>query len=214
MKNRLPKLLLAAIVFTATNVWAQDEESFTNYEAIVNELKASADYEPPRTEPDLNWDEVALQGGMSIVTSFVNINAPGSGSGSGMLKGFEAHAGANLFTRQVRGEIAFRTFAPEDLSGGLHVNLRELETRLIFLPVLADKMLLRMGFGFTARYMDLDAKTFHGSETTPASALILGFEHKLSRAVSVGPDIAYRSALSDTFDKSAWDAAIRLNASF
>ena len=201
----------------ATNVWADEDGSYVNYDSIVNELKADAEDVPSPTPDPLGWEEVALHGGMSIATAFLSVTAPNGATGTGMLKGFEAHAGANLFSRQARAEIAFRSFAPEDF-GKVHVDLREIEARLMFLPVLRDKMLLRMGFGLAARYMDIDGRqggnTVHSEATTPSSALIIGFEKQLSPAVSVGPDLAYRSALTDSFDKSSWDAAIRLNATF
>lgn len=209
--------LLAACIWGATNVQADEDGSFVSYEAIVSELKANADDVVPAPRNDLNWDEVALHGGMSLATSFISIDAPNGAHGDGMLKGFEIFSGANLFSKQARAEIGFRSFAPEDL-GRINVDLKELEARMIFLPTLYDRTLLRMGLGLTLRYMDLDSRkdnaSTHSKATTPASSLILGIEHKISKAVSVGPDFAYRSALNDSFDKSAWDAAIRLNATF
>ncbi len=209
--------LIAIAILSSTNVWADEDGSYTNYDAIVNELKADAEDRPEPVVEGLGWDEVALSAGMSVATSFISITAPNGATGGGMLKGFEIFTGANLFSKSARGEIGFRSFAPEDF-GKVHVDLREFEARLIFLPPLRDKLTMRMGLGLTARYMDIDGRTNgkseHSEAMTPATALILGLEHRLSRAVTVGPDIAYRSALSDSFDKSAWDAAIRLNASF
>lgn len=209
--------ILSLTILCATNVWAEEDESFVNFERIVTELKADADDMPNETEEHPEWNEVSIFGGMAIATSFISVTAPNGANGGGMLKGFEAFVGASLLTPQARAELAFRNFAPEDF-GKVHVNLREFEARLVFLPVLQKKTSLRMGFGLTARKMDIDGRHNNSSEhseaTTPASALIMGLEHKVSRSVSVGPDVAYRSALSDSFDKSAWDAAIRLNATF
>lgn len=209
---------IAISVLCATNVRAENgDDSFTSYDAIVNELKADADDFPEPVQEELGWDEVAISAGMSIATSFISITAPNGATGGGMLKGFEVFTGANLFSKKARAEIGFRSFAPEDF-GKVNIDLREFEGRLIFLPVLRDKLTMRMGLGLTARYMGIDGRANESSEhseaTTPATALILGLEHKLSRMVTVGPDLAYRSALSDSFDKSAWDAAIRLNATF
>lgn len=217
MQKTLKATIFAGLATFATYVQAADDESFVSYDAIVNELQADADDVPPPPEEQLNWDEVALHGGMGIVTSFVSLTAPNGASGGGMMKGFEAHFGANLFSKKARAEFAFRNFAPEDF-GNLHVDLKEFEARLIFLPVLAYKTLLRMGAGLTTRYMDIDGRAngtwAHDEATTPATSLILGAERRLSKAVSIGPDFAYRSALNDSFDKSSWDAAIRLNATF
>ena len=208
---------IALTVLCATNVRADEDGSYTNFDAIVSELKADAEDTTQPVRDDLNWDEVALSGGMALAGSFVSITAPNGATGGGMLKGFEVFTGANLFSKKARAELGFRSFAPEDF-GKVHVDLRELEARLMFLPVLRDRLTMRMGMGLTMRYMDIDGRaggvSEHAEASTPATALILGLEHKLSRAVSVGPDVAYRSALNDSFDKSAWDAAIRLNATF
>jgi len=218
MADCLKVTALTLAILCTTNVWANyDDDSFVNYDSIISELKASAEDVPEVVQNPLGWDEVAIHGGMSIATSFVSITAPNGAFGGGMMKGFEAHIGMNLFSRVARAELAYRSFAPEDF-GKVHVDLREVEARLIFLPVLQDKLLLRMGFGLTARYMEIDGRhngeSVHSEATTPASSVIVGVERKLSPAVSVGPDIAYRSALTDSFDKSSWDAAIRLNATF
>jgi hypothetical protein len=209
--------LIATFAFSATNVWAEDDGSFTNYDAIVNELKADAEYNPEPLRDELGWEEVAISGGMALATSFISITAPNGASGGGMLNGFELFGGANLFSKKARGEIGIRSFAPGEF-GKVNVNLREIEARLMFLPVLREKLTMRMGMGITARYMDVDGQvngvSVRSEATTPASALILGLERKLSPAITIGPDLAYRSALTASFDKSAWDAAIRLNATF
>jgi len=216
MKNQISTLLIATATAFTTNVWAYDDESYSNYDSIVNELKASAEERQTPEHPDLNWDEVALQGGLSFVTSVPSValsGVNGTKTASMLLKGFEAHAGANLFSKRVRGELAFRNFVPEDL-GSTQVKLRELQARIVFLPPIQDKYFLRMGFGLGARYMDVNLGGNRASTTTPAASLILGFEHKFTHTISIGPDIAYYSPLNDSFDKSSFDGAIRLNASF
>jgi hypothetical protein len=217
MKNQVSILLIASAAAFTTNVWGTEDGSYTNYDAIVNELKASADEHEAPQEPDLNWDEVALQGGLSFVVSSPSVSIPSPEgrltANSLFLKGFEAHVGANLFSKRVRGEVAFRNFVPEDF-GSTMAKLRELQARLMFLPPIQDKNYLRMGFGLSVRNMDVTIGDYSASTTTPAASLILGFEHKFTHTISVGPDIAYYSPLNDSSDKSSFDGAIRLNASF
>lgn len=214
MKEQFSILLVAIAALTSTNVWAYDDESYTNYDSIVNELKASADDSSVPEQPDLNWDEVALHVGMAYVNSIPSLRTPAGEPSFGMVNGFEVHTGANLFSKKVRGEIAFRNFMPADNGSG-HFKLRELQARVLALPPINDSNLLRMGIGLSARYMDIElGREFNGSSTTPAANLILGFEHRFTRSIAVGPDVAYYSPLSTTFDKSSWDGAIRLNATF
>ena len=186
--SRFAKILVvSAAMLAATNVWAIDEESFVEYDAIVNELKASADHTPAMMTDDLDWEDVAITGGMSLVTSYVHIVAPNGMSGSGLLKGFEAHGGANLFTKKARAELAFRNFAPEEFRSTFQADLKEFEARVVLLPALRDKLLLRMGFGLTVRYMDINTRNAKGSEnfssSAAASSMLVGMEHRLSKAV-------------------------------
>lgn len=210
--------LLAMLALTPFVSGAEDE-SFVNYDSIVAELRADADRPVPVSDGDLGWDEVAIHGGLGLATSIVQIDTASGVSGSGLLKGLELYFGMNLFTRKAKAEAAFRNFVREELDADLSAELKEFDLRVVFLPALRNRTLLRMGFGFSARYMDIDTRTPSGwrswHESTPASILLLGIEHKLSKNVSLNPDISYRSAMTaNTFDKSAFDASFRLNATF
>lgn len=212
--------LFLILATTATNVRADDSDdsAYVNYDSLVSELKASAE-EPAAAPSPTDWEDVAIHLGAGIVTSFVDVTSPEGINGAGVLKGFEAHAGANLFSKKARAEMLFRNYASEPLSSTLSAHLREFELRLVFIPIVRDKMRVRAGAGFAARYMDLRSRSFgrirEHSTSTPASTFMVGFERKLTHSVSVGPDLSYRSAvISETFDKSAWDASLRINATF
>lgn len=209
-------MVLGAFVAT-TNVWAMDdEESYTNYDAIVADLSESANASDKPVAPDaFDWDEVAIHGGVGLATTFVQIDT-GDVRSTGLLKGFEGHFGVNLFSRAARAEGALRSFMPSETSGGTTTELKEFELRVFYMPQIFNKTALRLGGGVAARYMTFNVPGQASySLSTPASSFTLGFERKMSPHVAVGPDIAYRSALiSDTIDKSAWNASLRLNATF
>ncbi len=213
-------LVLMYAAVSSTFVWADDEdESYTGYDSIVSQLQTAAEKNPQIQSEDMNWEEVAIHGGVGITTSYVHVASPEGALGSGLMKGFEAHFGMNMFTRQIRVEGIFRNFAQEDLSSDVTADLKEFEFRGVYMPLMRDKMRLRFGMGLSARYMDISAKS--GSKwtphkvSTPASSFMIGFERKISSSVAIGPDLTYRSALiSETFDKSSWDASLRLNATF
>jgi hypothetical protein len=215
--------MLATLFLFSTNVLAAAEEdkSYTNYDSIVNELKASIDDTPqaPPLQEDFDWQEVALHGGLGFATSYVSINAPNGTAGTGLLKGIVFNFGMNLFTRSIRAEGAFSSYAQEELDNNLKADLKEFELRVVYLPKLQQNTYMRLGLGLAARYMSLDSRVNdqwqNYQASTPSSVLLLGFEQKVSSTISFGPDISYRSALeSDTFDKSAWNASFRLNATF
>lgn len=204
-----------------TNVWAQDEESFSSYESIINELKATAEAPEPSTEREhgIDWEDVAIHGGLSAAFSYISAESPTGRVGTGLLKGFEGHFGMNLFSTVSRAEMVYRNFSPEVLSRDMTFTMNEFEARIVFLPVLRDRLLLRMGAGLSARQTEATflegAKSTHVTQAHGASSILLGFERKLAREVSLGPDFTYRSPLTDdSLEKSSWDASFRLNATF
>lgn len=204
----------------STKVWAI-EESYSNYESIVNDLKASARDKPQSTEaPEYDWEDVAIHTGLAMQGSWVSITAPNEAQGSALMKGLEFSFGMNLFSKKVRAEGAFTSFSQEELDPNLKAELKSFELRLIYSPSIQDGMQLRVGTGLAARYMNLEARTISGPWTeyqasTPASIFLLGVERKLSKTITLGPEASFRSAVvGETFDKSAWDASFRLNATF
>ena len=196
---------------------ADEEESYRGYDAIVGDLKASAETSTtkiPRAE-DLNWDEVALQGGLGVTFSMIQFAGENNVNGSGLLKGFEVHGGFNLFSKVARAEAAFRNFGSESLPGSINAVMRELEARIVFLPVVNDMMSLRMGLGLATRFLSLHAPESSLSENTPFYSLLLGFEKKFAKNLAFGPEISHHAALdAASFDKYSWDASVRLNATF
>lgn len=219
MFNFLLFALVASSLLVSPNVWAEEDGSYLSYDAIVNELKTSSHDVPQPVTADADWEDVAIHGGIGFATSYVTVVSPDGSRGSGLLKGLQLNFGVNLFTRSVRAEGAFSSYQQEELDHNLKADLKEFELRLIYLPLAQEGINLRLGFGLAARYMGLDSNLSSGwanyRASTPSSFLLLGFERKLSKNLAMGPDISYRSAVvSDTFDKSAWDASFRLNATF
>lgn len=208
-----------ALTLNPTIAGAEADDSYTSYDDLVSDLRTQADDVSPLTKDPVDWNEVALHGAVGLATSYITVESPDGITGTGLLKGFEANAGANLFSRKARGEAVFRSFAKESLDNDLYAELRELEGRIVFLPELDRQTTLRMGAGLSFRYMDLSARKFgrwsHYETSTPSSGLLLGLERRVAKTVTVGPDLAYRSAMrKDTFDRSSWNAALRLNAQF
>jgi hypothetical protein len=202
-------------VFT-TNVQADEDDSFVNYDAIVNDLRASADTEPRPVREEFDWDEVALSGGLSLSGSFANFNVPSRGPVSGLMKGFEAHIGFNLFSKVARAEAAFSNYGQESLASNVVADMREYEARLVFLPFLQDKLLMRMGASLSERSISLHSGNGPSIQDTLAYySLLLGCERKVSSNVSFGPDIAYHAPFySSPVARSSWDTSLRLNATF
>ena len=216
MMNFRTLCIMACLAGLTTNVWADEDDSYTNYDAIVSDLRLNADtaLAPPVRE-ELDWDEVAISGGLSLAGSFANFEVPGRGAAAGMLKGFEAHIGFNLFSKVARAEAAFSNYGQETLASNLVGDMREYEGRLVFLPYLQDNLLLRMGASLSMRSMSLHSTELNIQDTQAYYSLLLGCERKVSRNVSFGPDIAYHAPFDAlSVARSSWDTSLRLNATF
>ncbi len=218
---RQPTYVLASLLLLlalSTNVRADEDGSYVGYDAIVSELKASAE-DIPKPAPANDWEEVALHAGIGLSTSLVSFHLPDGNSGSGLFKGLQVSGGFNLFSRDMRAEAAYSSYQHESFDGNMGGDLKEFEARIVYSPRTSTGMIARLGAGLAARYMDI---TVHGSgrETaynvsTPTSLLLFGLEKKVGKSIAVGPDISYRSAIGGaTIDKTSWDASLRLNATF
>ncbi len=209
-----------ALLSSSAFVWAEEDGSFTNYEAIIKDLKTSAN-ETPLTVPtkDYDWEDVAIHAGAAVAGSWVAVNGPDQAGGSGLLKGIEVNFGINLFSKSVIAEGAYLNFAEENLNPQLKTDLKEFELRLVYCTRLQDDVHLRLGAGLAARYLTVDSyANSHWSTTqytSPSSVFLLGVERKISKILTFGPEISYRAAIgSDTFDRSSVDGSLRLNATF
>ena len=216
--NKVIRATLVLVLGFATAAAAADGDSFTTYDSIVNELKSDAEIDFKPKHEVMDWESVAISGSLGVAGALVDVpNVGGSGrGGAGFMKGFEAAVGANTFSKQARAELAFRNYAGEKLSGGVHADMREFEARMIFLPPLRDDTRVRMGLGLSERIL---SATPERGRTVDRSGLyyglLMGLEHQVSKAVSIGPDLAYRDSLNNRSDrKSSWDASFRLNANF
>lgn len=213
--------IVGALLLFPALVLADDDASYTNYDAIVSELRASADDRPaaPPTRDTFDWEEVAIHGGIGLATSWASVATPNGAVGSGLMKGVTVNFGTNLFTRRLRAEGAFSSFAQEGFDENLKASLKEFELRVMYMAAANPNTTLRFGLGLAARYLTIDAANAGRWEnyqsSTPSSVAMIGFERKITSNVAVGPDLSYRSALiADTLDKSAWNASFRLNATF
>jgi hypothetical protein len=214
------KYLLCAMIGFSTMVWAsEDDDNFTSYDSIVNDLKADAEDVIPASDP---WDELGIYGGLGFATSYIRAEIPGTQRVSGLLKGLEGHFGIDMFTKFVRVEGAFRIFAQENLDDRATATMKEFELRAVYIPAPLARNLVRMGAGMTARYLDVhirgnndgdgDAKY---SASAPASVFFVGMQRRLGQNVAFGPDVAYRASLvEDSYMKPSWDLCLKLDANF
>lgn len=210
---------LAALALFSTNVLADADGSYVGYDEIVNELKNTIKEESEPKPPPEDDQDTAMHGGLALTTSWVSLNTPNGAGSAGLLKGAEFSIGMNLFSKNYRAEGAFSNYSQANLNSTNKADLREFEARLVYLSALEDVTNLRLGTGISARSMDIDSyangRWSSYQSSTPNWIFMAGFERKVLPNFTIGPDLSLRTAMvGDAYEKTAWDASFRLNATF
>lgn len=196
---------------------AQDE-SLVGYDSIVEELSSSTYSGDSLGGADM-LSNVKLHTGLGISTSYLTI-APERGSRmNAFMRGVEFNFGIDLFSENWISEVAVRTYQPEDVNETTQISMREFDLKLTYQSQIAQSLRSRFSGGLAARYLkfrsrDADEITKR-QYSTPASIMAAGLQYSINKAISIGTDLSYRTALIDeTVDDSSFDASVRLDAQF
>ena len=195
-----------------------DDDNTIGYDSIVRELKSTSTYREPIAPSD-PFSEILFHGSMGYTSSYVIIDPEYGNKMHGVLKGVEFTLGIDLLSKYWLAEMSIRSFQPEDLSPQTQISLREFDLKIIYHDDLSRSMSYRLGAGLSSRYLKFKSRVSEevvkDRYTTPSSILTGGIQVHISKIISIGPDLAYRTALiDDTVDKQSFDANIKLNAQF
>lgn len=232
-------LILLFLTFTISAFAQYEDENTIGYDQIVEELtdrprtraKYKVDYDDP-------FASVLMHGGVGVTSSHLSIETGDGPSKNGFHKGVEFNFGIDLFSPVWIAEGTVRSFGSEEFDE-LNVSLKEFDLRLIHRIPVGNNFFLRFGGGLAARYLKVDQwvnnekETIEVAETekstsetpqktlsqrtftTPSSIFIIGLDSALNKTVSLGIELAYRSALiEETIDKSAFDAILKVDTHF
>lgn len=201
------------------SAWAQSDQdnSFFNYESIVSELSSSKTQSNPS-----NYDpfaDVRIHAGVGLVSSLISLQTFDGDRFSGFQNGFEANLGIDLFSPLWMAEGAIRRYSVSELDRSTSSALHEFNLKIIYRTPASRSLKLHFGFGLAARFLELKRKiqnqVQNEEHSTPSSILSIGLESPLSRELSLGVELGYRSAMvRDTIDRSAMDASLKLAAHF
>ena len=203
---------MVALALVQSQARAQD----AGYNSIVNELSSSTAW-PPEGDP---LDSVKLHAGLGMATSYVNVEPEHGKTVGGLLAGIETSFGIDLLSNYWLAEGSVRSFNNDHLTRGTIVGLKEFDLKVIYHDTLASQFSYRFGTGLAARYLTLSSTlgerlTDQERYTTPSAIFLVGLSARISGMISVGTDFSLRTAMiSDTVDKTALNAALRLDAQF
>lgn len=189
----------------------------SSFDSILEDLsqESSSNLTLPSEEAD-PFAKIKMHAGVSFLVTHMNLGAINGKRYSGFLNGVQLGFGIDLFSPLWLAEGSIRNYGT-DRFDDLKVSLSEFDLKVIHRPSMTRWLRLRMGGGVAARYLQLAgaSEKANAKYTTPASLFLLGMETQITRVVSFGADVGYRSALvRDTLDRSAIDANLRVEAHF
>jgi hypothetical protein len=195
--------------------FAQD---YYSYDEIVKTLDQGR-VSTPAKQIENPFDKIKMHAAVGMVGSYITV-APKSGKQmSGVMNGFDATFGIDLFDPQWVTEFGMRSFNEARMNDRTtRLSLREFDLKVVYQPMITRTIRARIGGGLAARYLTYDSSLDNsGMEkyTTPASILKAGFIAKLTDMLSLGVDLSYRNRLiSETIDQNSLDSTIRADLSF
>ena len=216
---KLVSTAVFVLIAHSSLAFSQDgEDDIVSFDSIVNELSSPSSttrLDHSSTDPFAN---VLYHAGVGATSSQVTIRNSENKDIRGFMKGIEINLGIDLFSKNWRAEGSFRNFAEEKLSTNL-ASLKEFDLKLAYQSIPKKSIVFRAGGGLAARYLtfteNVKGTLIRTEYTTPSSLIYLGMGSLISPAISIGAEVAFRSAMIDeTADRSSLDASVRIDAKF
>lgn len=221
-----------AIAFTTLALAApsydtDDESNYVNYDSIVEDLQKQGVKQPAaagaRTTARKGWfssgasgdpfENVWIHAGVGFAQTTQNLALPNGRETYMAGRGVQAALGIDILGPNLAAEGTARTFGETEDSVS-KVSLKEFDLKIIF-KGRQSSLGYRAGAGLSARYMTVRSGTDTYDVTTPASVFTLGGDLFLTPSFSIGIDLSTRNAMiSETFDRTSYDGAIRLDTHF
>ena len=213
LKNIVSALLLTTLSFSASAV---DNEEEIGFETIISQLNKSSNKvrQKDLQEPSTLIDDVRIHSGVGFVQSFVRVNSPTKNTLQGFHQGIQASLGIDLFSRNWIAEGTIRSFGEESIEDS-QVKLREFDLKVIYHNDSRSLFGYRAGFGLAARNLTLIENGKEEKFSTPATIALFGIDTHVSRTITIGGELSYRTALvSESADRSSVDIALKFDAHF
>lgn len=214
MKN----LFVLAMVLCLTSLsyaYEDDFEEGLNYDAIIKKLSQS---ENQVESTGSMLDDVKIHAGVGLANSLYNIKHRNGENTYAAQRGVEVALGIDLFSKYWVAEGSFRNYGQQTFQNA-KLSLKEFDLKVVHRDVISQGWGYRLGGGIAARYLTVDYQgpgLKYGQEfQTPATIVQGGLESYLSRRLSLGADLAWKSALiEDTPDRTVYEVVLRLAGHF
>lgn len=209
-------ILLSFVQAPLANAAIEDEESYSSYESIVQELTSSRSQQN-RVAPLDPMEMIRFHASLGWVSSRLALNLPAGLPNATTMTGIETRFGIDLFSPYWIAEGAIRSFNPENINE-FEMNFREFDLLVNNRNVVSRSFSFLFGAGLSARYLDFSTPPpgfSKANNTTPASVLTVGLSTQITKVMTFDAALSYRKALvQDTADSGAVDGVFRLSGHF
>lgn len=213
MKKTFFAILPFVFIFTInTKVQAQEYEE-VSYDELVNRLSKKKNSISQSTNSNV-LDEIMIHAGFGLSTSSLSYEVSGVPAQK-QISGFQLSLGIDLFSPQWVAEGAIRNFGSQETASEVK-SFREMDLKIMYKSLVeTNSLYFHLGTGITTRYLKISNYGSEVNETTPASVFFIGLDNPLSKFLSVGFDLSYRSGmLNKSIDKSSVDLMLRMDTHF
>lgn len=218
------KYTLAFLRFTTAifllygSTFAQADENWLGYDAIVEELSQRTTVKAPLAFEN-EVPDILLHAGIGLASSYVGLDQGQVGAQGGFGRGFEVNFGIDLFSSKWLAEGSVRTYQFDRIDQTSELRLTEFDLKLVHTDLLTQSVRYRIGGGLSARYLDFTANAASAfanrQSNTPASIFLIGFSTNIVPGFTLGSDLSYRQALvSETVETSSIALGLRVDTHF
>lgn len=212
--------LLTPLLTPHAHAMVEDEaidESLMDYDSIVRELSRGPQSTNTSTlpgRPHSPFDDVLMHGGVGLTGTVARFMHEGKRVHMNQ-QGIQAALGIDLFSQHWLAEGTARSFGDVDYNL-TNVSLKEFDLKIYYHERMSGQIGMRIGGGLSARYLSIrEGEGTPVVHTTPSSIASLGLEYFISNGISVGTEIATRnSMITETIDRSSFDATVRFDTHF
>jgi hypothetical protein len=129
-------------------------------------------------------------------------------------RGFQVSLGIDILGPNLTAEGAVRNF-PESDESTTRVSLREFDLKTYLKTRPSGHLTLRGGLGLGARDLSYRRGPDSFESSTPVSLVSIGADYYVNSRVSLGAEVSARNAMvAEGFDRSSYDATIRMDTHF
>lgn len=189
---------------------------YENYDEIVDKLSKYSDgdlreNQAYRTEVR-TFSRAHL--GLGLVQTIYDADSENLSRSMQNQGGLIVNVGVDVFNQYWGLEGSYANYG-NNRTQNATLKLREFAVKGLYKPTLNKTWSMRLGLGFSSRFLDVNSLNGGQSAKTPSSLFLVGVESYISSMVSLGADFSLKTAMiSDTIDKNSADFIFRIDTHF